>query len=247
MRTLLLFIFLGGLVTASHAQNVAAYRYWFDDNVSTLVNVPVTAGQQYSLNTDLAAATAGDGYNRITLQTQDDLGAWSVPLTKLFHRQGGYLTAWQYWFDDNISTEQTVNVPATSTLDVVTNIDCSALPTGTHTITWRDRDQLGYWSVPLTTEFSFSVGLDELPGLESVLLFPNPATNELWLRIEANTDQDLAAEVLDASGRLVKQAVRVVVARSSTIQMDLSDLASGRYQVRLNGAQGAKCLPFVRH
>lgn len=246
MRTLLLFGFLGSMATASHAQTIAVYRYWFDDDASTLVNVPVTAGQQFTLNTDLAAAIAGDGYNRITLQTQDDLGAWSVPLTKVFHRQGGDLTAWQYWFDDNVATEQTVTVSATSTLDVVTNIDCSALPTGTHVITWRDRDQLGYWSVPLTTEFSFTVGMKELPGVESVLLFPNPATSELWVRIDAGTEQDLTAEVLDASGRVVKQAVRAVVARSSTMPMDLSDLASGRYQVRLTGAQGIASLPFVK-
>ncbi|MBK8339283.1 MAG: T9SS type A sorting domain-containing protein [Flavobacteriales bacterium] len=57
---------------------------------------------------------------------------------------------------------------------------------------------------------------------------------------------DLAAEVLDASGRVVKQTVPVVVARSSTIRMDLSDLASGRYQVRLTGAQGTTSLPFVK-
>ena len=246
MRTLLLFGFLGSMATASHAQAIAAYRYWFDDDASTLVNVPVTAGQQFTLNTDLAAAIAGDGYNRITLQTQDDLGAWSVPLTKLFHRQGGDLTAWQYWFDDDIATAQTVNVPATNVLDVVTNIDCSALPAGSHLITWRDRDQLGYWSVPLTTEFSFSVGMEELPGVESVLLFPNPAVSELWLRIDASADQDLTVEVLDASGRVVKQAVRVVLARSSTIPVDISVLASGRYQVRLTGVQGTASLPFVK-
>ncbi|MBK7087045.1 MAG: T9SS type A sorting domain-containing protein [Flavobacteriales bacterium] len=246
MRTLLLLTFLGGIATMSHAQNITAYRYWFDDDAGALVNVAVTAGQQFTLNTDLAAAAAGDGYNRITLQTQDDLGVWSVPLTKVFHRQGGDLTAWQYWFDDNISTEQTVNVPATSTLDVVTNIDCSALPTGSHLITWRDRDQIGYWSVPLTTEFSFTVGLQELPGVQSVLLFPNPAASELWLRIDASTDQDLTAEVLDASGRVVKQAPRIAVSSSSTIALDLSGLANGPYQVRIAGEQGIKCLPFFK-
>ena len=246
MRTLLLLSFLGGSAATAAAQNVAAYRYWFDDDAGTLVNVPVTAGQQFDLSTDIAAAAAGDGYNRFTVQMQDDEGVWSVPYTTLFHRQGGDLTAWQYWFDDNLATEQTVNVPATSTLDVVTNIDCSALLTGSHLITWRDRDQIGEWSVPLTTEFSFTVGMEELPGVESVLLFPNPAANEVWLRIDAGTDQELNGELLDASGRVVKQLPRIAVAPSSTISMDVSGLASGTYQVRITGTQGAKCLPFVK-
>ena len=88
--------------------------------------------------------------------------------------------------------------------------------------------------------------MEELPGVESVLLFPNPAVSELWLRIDASADQDLNVEVLDASGRVVKQAIRVVVARSNTMPMDISDLASGRYQVRLNGVQGTASLPFVK-
>ncbi|MBP6390637.1 MAG: T9SS type A sorting domain-containing protein [Flavobacteriales bacterium] len=232
-------------VFSRQGSTIAAYEYWFDDAPGNAVAVPVGGGGVYEATVSLDASSLESGYHRVTLRTQDDAGVYSAPITSTFVQRGSTVNGYEYWIDDDIAARVTGTTVPANVVDLVTDLPINTTA-GTHLFTIRFSDELEGWSVPITTEFSFTVGMEELPGVESVLIFPNPAENELWLRIDASTEQDLTVELLDATGRVVKNATRMVVSRSGTIAINVSDLPTGSYQVLLTGAQGTTSLPFVR-
>ncbi|MFZ1618239.1 MAG: T9SS type A sorting domain-containing protein, partial [Flavobacteriales bacterium] len=132
-------------------------------------------------------------------------------------------------------------------LNVTTLIDASLLGDGPHTITLRSTDAIGNWSVPLTQAFDVTVGITEIPGLESVVLMPNPAVDQVQLHFDARTAVDLTYDVIDASGRSVRGMERVSISASALRTIDVSKFAPGVYQLRLIGANGMKCMPFIKH
>ena len=135
--------------------------------------------------------------------------AWSVPSTSLFYRNSGNLTAYQYWFDDNVSTLVEMTVGATDVIDITTQINAGALIDGSHTITLRTKDARNGFSVPVTYSFDVITGIAELRGVERVILFPNLAADQVTLRVDASLPQDLQLSVLDASGRTVRAPERL--------------------------------------
>ncbi|MBK6774798.1 MAG: hypothetical protein IPG74_02735 [Flavobacteriales bacterium] len=49
------------------------------------------------------------------------------------------MTAYQYWFDDNVSTLVEMTVGATDVIDITTQINAGALIDGSHTIANTDQ------------------------------------------------------------------------------------------------------------
>jgi hypothetical protein len=225
--------------------DITAYQYWFDD-----AGVPVTVNITPSVNSDISASldasTLSLGHHRATIRARDAQGNWSVPTTSGFTRMGGQEVAWQYWFDDNVGTLVNNTAGNTDLLTVATQIDCNTLGAGGHTITLRSQDQLNGYSVPLTYSFDVTVGIAELPGVQRVLLMPNPAENELVLRIDAVNGQALSVDVLDAAGRVVITPSRAPFSGTTTCAIDVSTLATGSYHLRIAGPQGFRSFPFVK-
>jgi hypothetical protein len=85
-----------------------------------------------------------------------------------------------------------------------------------------------------------STGLPESP-LPNLVLFPVPSNGILHIR---NEDEAIhGVEVIDAHGRLVMQQRTT----ASTLTMDLGQLVSGQYTVRITSADGAVVTrPIVR-
>ncbi|MBL0045800.1 MAG: T9SS type A sorting domain-containing protein [Flavobacteriales bacterium] len=228
------------------AQTINAYRYWFDDDVATMVTTTVADAQPYTLN-DVDAAALSAGYHRVTLQFKDSDDAWGVPVTSLFYRNSGSLVAYQYWYDDDVSSLTETTVGPANLIDIATLVDASALLNGPHTITLRTKDQQNGFSVPITYGFDVVTGIAELRGVHRVVLFPNPALQQITLRVDASSSQDLRVAVLDATGRVVRVEERWNVSGMAIRFWDLSDLASGSYVMHISKGEDQLALPFVKH
>lgn len=244
LRALFALVLIAPLVCRS--QTINSYRYWFDDNATAATTVAVPGGQDLTLNANIDASTLGKGYHLATLQFKDSNERWGAPVTRTFVITGADLIAREYWFDDDVSTLQTVSVTATQVLNVTTLIDASSLGAGPHTITLRSTDAIGNWSVPLTQAFDVAVGITEIPGLESVVLMPNPADDQVQLRFDAPEGADLRCTVIDAPGQVVMGEQRMSVTGSTVRTLDLSQLAAGLYRVQLTGGNGVRSIPFVK-
>ena len=140
-----------------------------------------------------------------------------------------------------------MTVGATDVIDITTQINAGALIDGSHTITLRTKDQQNGFSVPITYGFDVVTGIAELRGVHRVVLFPNPALQQITLRVDASSSQDLRVAVLDATGRVVRAEEKWNVSGMAIRFWDLSDLASGSYVMHISKGEDQLALPFVKH
>ncbi|HEY0975873.1 MAG TPA: T9SS type A sorting domain-containing protein [Flavobacteriales bacterium] len=235
------------VIGAARAQNINGYRYWIDNDLAAITTNDIAPVPSLTLNTPLPVDALSIGHHRISLQFRDTNGAWSTPTEHYFTKSGADLNAWQYWFDTDVAGRVDVNVTADDAVNVVTDIDASALPDGPHTLLWRMKDAMGNWSVPVVRNFDLITAIGELPGVERALLFPNPATHNTTLRLDANTAQDLLVSVQDVTGRTVVEARRFAFQGTGLLDLDIAELAVGRYSIVLTSGQQRTQIPLIRN
>lgn len=315
-RFIILFGFVWALLAPqANAQSIPEYRYWWDDDISTMVATNVGAGQTLNLDTDFSTAALERGHHTLTMQIKDDNGIWSVPYTSVFvqngnlvqyeywfdddissstvqstpesnwqevdasidvsslsagiHKisirslsnngestvpytsyfkvSGGDLVGWEYWFDDNVgSAIQESIAPPQNMLELIDVLDAASLSVGPHTITWRCEDTNANWSVPITYGFDMMVGIEDIAGLESVLIFPNPTQDQLNIRVETNSQLRLDVEILNQHGQAVRVYQNGLSSMNGQLSMDLTNLAAGVYFVKLSNAEKFVTHKFVK-
>ena len=224
---------------------VNGYRYWLNDDPGTLVSASLTPGASVDLNALLATSTLDRPFNLVTMQFREVDGSWSAPITRAFSRNSGPVDGYEYWIDDEIDARVTNTVAPASVFDLIAELPMSTTP-GEHLFTIRFRSTNGEWSVPLSSTFSFVVGIEELPGITDLLLFPNPATQELGLRLQSEGGHLLQLNVLDMGGRVVRDLSSWGVQGSTYRTWDISDLARGSYLLRITDGKGVRSLPFIK-
>ncbi len=89
-------------------------------------------------------------------------------------------------------------------------------------------------------------GIADLNDSNSWELFPNPATNELFIRVNADISTRLNISVYDLQGRLVIEQTNVqILSQQSTTRIDLSSLNQGMYQVVIGNDTFKSTKPLV--
>ncbi|MBK9512544.1 MAG: T9SS type A sorting domain-containing protein [Flavobacteriales bacterium] len=221
-------------------------EYWFNDDVANSTSVSVTPGEAPVMSEPLASNSLPIGFHTVTVRTVDARGERSVPYTTGFTRNGGAIAGYEYWLDDAYEDRTGADIGPTGTLDLI-----AALPVptteGDHLITIRFRDAEGGWSVPLSSTFSFFVGLEEIAGVSNYLIFPNPVNEQLSLRVDATIPTDLRIQVTDAGGRTVQHLDRWIASGIAHHSWDISALAQGTYLLRISSAGQSIHMPFVKH
>ena len=75
--------------------------------------------------------------------------------------------------------------------------------------------------------------------------WPNPANDRFTLQLNAQTTTTADLELIDATGRVVRGQRSYVVAQGTTsMEMDVQDLAPGAYTLRLIGGDALVSVPF---
>lgn len=224
---------------------VDGIQYWFNDDVTNATTTAVTPGAAPLITGPLNSSSLEVGLHTVTVRTRDDRGQWSVPFTTHFARNGGMITGHEYWIDDAVADRTTGSIGPAGTVDLIADLPINTTE-GTHLFTIRFHDADEGWSVPLSSTFSFIVGLDEIPGLSNYLLFPNPVTDQLALRLNANATRDLRLSILDAAGRTVQQLGNWHVSGTIHRSWDASGLARGSYLLRIEADDRLMQIPFVK-
>lgn len=226
-------------------EGITAYRYWYDDEVADAVTTNVANSASFNLSSGIATDALTVGPHKVSMTFRNGDGVWSAIVERYFSKTGAALTAWQYWFDDDVNNLVETAAGPNTAINIATDIDASALSFGTHNITWRMKDALGNWSVPVSQDFSVVTGIAEIPGLERVVLFPNPAGDLAHIRFEG-TAAGFQYDVVDADGRSVLAAERAIVAGSTVAELDLVGVRAGMYHLRLIGTKGTRDIVFVK-
>lgn len=227
------------------AHVITGYRYWLNDDASAVNTGSVGPNMEVTLNNLIDPGTLSNDYNTVTIQFNDADGEWSLPLSSLFVKNTGEVDAYEYWIDDAIANSTTNAIGPNGVVDLIADLP-TGVPAGTHFFTIRFRGTNGTWSVPLTTQFTSTVGIEELPGVTELLLFPNPVTEQLGLRLNTDVARTLNLQVLDLSGALVLDLNTWNVSGSANRNWDMSDLASGSYVLRITDDARTWSTRFVK-
>jgi hypothetical protein len=124
--------------------------------------------------------------------------------------------------------------------------DPQVLGPGLHTITAEVTDDLGCTGVGQHAIFvSAFVGVNTL-GESRVGYFPNPASDQLTIQLNGkNALGELNVSILDNQGRAVYKTQLEDNTGSLQKTIDVSDLASGMYFIRLESAKGSANMKVV--
>jgi protocatechuate 3,4-dioxygenase beta subunit len=82
--------------------------------------------------------------------------------------------------------------------------------------------------------YSNIVTLDRSANYFSTIITPNPTINNVDVKFFSTTNGDATIKVYDMSGKLVRTINASVTSGTNTVQVEMSDLASGIYNIVLN-------------
>ncbi len=139
---------------------VVSYDYWFNNDYLNKVSTNITTpSETFELNKSIATDGLSYGINTFNIRFKDNANLWSGVLSEFFYKAPQSTSAnraivgYEYWFNNNANSRISQTVTGTETLNLVSNIDASALQSGINTFNIRFRDDSGLWSGVLTEFF----------------------------------------------------------------------------------------------
>ncbi|TDB63751.1 YCF48-related protein [Arundinibacter roseus] len=98
---------------------------------------------------------------------------------------------------------------------------------------------------PMSVAYVFTItSLDELPGLATVNVFPNPTQAEVYVSLK-DLSGPVAIEILSLSGQQLRVQYIASTAQRSNIPLDVKGLASGTYLVKVRAGTFSKVSKVV--
>lgn len=97
-----------------------------------------------------------------------------------------------------------------------------------------------------TNNLDLSVAITDASALQSIMLYPNPASDVATLVINATEDMQGVVTILDMAGNMVMPAVEQhILSGKTTINLATADLASGMYMVNILAQGAQQTLPLL--
>lgn len=226
--------------------HITGYRYWLNNDPGAATNVSINPESDLQLSTSLSNVSTDRDFNFVTIQFVDADGAYSAPLTKCYVKGIGLVNGYEYWIDDNIDARISGSIQGTEVANLIADLSTNTL-SGDHFFTIRFKGDPDGWSVPLTTGFSFYTSVEELQGITDVIVFPNPTTEHIGVRLTTHNARQLEISVIDTKGAVVAEFPTWNVSGSAHQNWSVAHLVSGRYFIRLSDETHSWTVPFVKY
>jgi hypothetical protein len=145
---------------SSNAQNnISSYQYWIDNDYGSKTYVSVTPTENLELNTTVSLETITDGLHSFNIRFRDDKNRWSITSSDFFYYNeltANNINSYQYWFDNDYSTQTTATVTTAEELLLDTAIPIETISDGLHLFSIRFKDDKGTWSIPQNQYFYYN-------------------------------------------------------------------------------------------
>jgi hypothetical protein len=82
--------------------------------------------------------------------------------------------------------------------------------------------------------YSPSTGINDAAWMNTVNVYPNPATNNININFSAPEQEPVTINLIDISGRIVKNVANNFVKGTQTISLDLNDVPAGIYSLQFS-------------
>ncbi|MEO8088547.1 MAG: T9SS type A sorting domain-containing protein, partial [Bacteroidota bacterium] len=105
---------------------------------------------------------------------------------------------------------------------------------GNNTITYTYTDSLGCnWASTHIVNVSICLGVEEVAGIKSISVYPNPAENEVTISFNSNHEYQYNLSLNDLIGRTILEKNGNSVNGKNDIQLSLNGISKGVYTVML--------------
>jgi len=166
----LITIFLPFLIAHSlcSQNNINYYEYWFDSNYDDKMETSISPVAQFTLNEYIPTTDLINGLHTFHIRFKDDSARYSSIASQFFYKaaagdpDGGNISAYEYWFDNNYAEKIFENISPAPTLQLIENFE-NDLPVGLHTIHIRFKDGGGLWS-SVASQFFYKSSESETSG-----------------------------------------------------------------------------------
>jgi PKD repeat protein/Cu/Zn superoxide dismutase len=142
--------------STSSTKQIVAYEYWFDTDYASKVYSAVSPQSTVQLMNNLDASSLQPGLHAFHIRFKDDGGGWSTVESQFIQKVSGGTTivgkikAYEYWFDNDYANKKDSTVAPQSALQLISNLDATALPAGLHVFHIRFKDDGDTWSSVLS-------------------------------------------------------------------------------------------------
>lgn len=223
--------------TDNSSNNPTSWSWSFpggDPEMSTDQNPVILYTSAGSFNATLTATNASGNnaatQNNVVVVPTAITPDATVSTTTVYLDQSGLVTftdnttgatSWIWDFGDSSPTASTQTASHTYTSEGIY----------TATLTVSDGFCTEVTSATITVEQS--VGVEDIEGLSSMNIYPNPVSETFFIELVSNQALELQIEIFDTRGRKVVSAGTVNVMGNVTYPVDASELAAGTYFVRI--------------
>lgn len=155
-----LFLYLSNLLLAQ-VPNITNVEYYIDTDpgYGLATNVSVTPGINLDVSFISDVSALNDGIHLLFIRGKDANNNWSLTTSHAFYKGFGVLnqpiTKVEYFFDSDPGLGNATSIsfnPATD-VDIINNLDVSALQNGLHRLFVRAQDHAGQWTTTKSHTF----------------------------------------------------------------------------------------------
>ncbi len=118
-----------------HAQQLTAYRYWFDNGFASATTVNAIPATNLSIDEMIAVNSLSNGLHSFYIHFKDNTNKWSAVSSSHFFKARiptPGTSKYQYWFDRGFGTAVTTNITSASNHEIIQSINVNALSDGLH-------------------------------------------------------------------------------------------------------------------
>ncbi len=183
--------------------NLTVCEYWFDDDYTNRKEIAFAPTGQHQFSGELDVSQLSAGIHVFHIRYKGDNGFYSSTQSKTFLHvpENKQLTHFEYWFNSDFENRSGRALTPATEYQVAEDLDASGVSDGLNTISFRVKDNLGYYSSPTTMYFYKEEDvLNEVPDLTAYeYWFNNDYENAVKSAFAPAGRQDFAA-IIDAAG-----------------------------------------------
>ena len=215
----------GDVVTLT-ASNSDSYSW---SNGATTQSIQVTNTGSYTVTTTNADACAGAGAS----------DAVTVNFTATPIAAGSFTT------NGNIVTFTNTSTGASSYSWDFGDFTNSSATSPVHAYAVNNSYQVvltainGNCSDTATFNVSITLSVEELMGISNLVVYPNPASNDVFISFDNQSGNAMSIELVDQLGRVVYSTSEIQIIGFNTIALNSSNVSDGMYSVRLQSGNNS--------
>ena len=246
--------------------NKLAGGEYFIDNDPGIGNAneisDIISADSVSIDFTKSVEDLNPGFHKLSVRFRDSSGVWGMQDVRVFYIDSSKqfvsdpIVEAEYYLDTDPGLGMATQVTPLDKGDSVSfqfSIMASSLSMGDHKLVVRVKDSTNEWSIPEARNFTIAdstshtaVNLVNVNN-SGLLLYPNPVSDMLNVRLDLEKSSFADIEIYDFTGRVVRQTyLENLPAGFNQVSLNTGDFNAGLYLLRLQTLNGSQSVYFIK-